>query len=152
MIYLLHQIEGDIYYIVHSNEDYPVSVPFDNCNFVVHTEILEKAIAITELLHKLQNTGDMRWYVVLDYANSNGKYRHEEYPQHQSLGKLAGYISDVCDIRKKKTSYTAEYEINFVSELWVKSNDNKISKVAYFEENMKQELEVYLQSHQFKKE
>ena len=85
-----------------------------------------------------------KWYVEQDWLGSDGKYRHDEYPMHQGLHKLDGFIKEVCDIRKEDKCYLRDWEIEFISELWVKYADGEIALVRDFNKNILMEVEKYM--------
>ena len=63
---------------------------------------------------------------------------------HQGLYKLDGFIKEVCDIRKEDKCYLRDWEIEFISELWVKYADGEIALVRDFNKNILMEVEKYM--------
>ena len=132
-----------VYYILNSNTDYIGSMHNGKPN-ILHTDCIASADNMSDLLHQLQNMKCGNWYVETDWIGSDGKYRHDEYPIHQGLHRLDGYIKEVCDIRKDNKCYLRDWEINFISELWVKYSDGEITLVRDFNKNMLMEVEKYM--------
>lgn len=149
MIYLMVQKHPLLYYILNSDTDYIGAMHGDKPS-IMNTDCIASAENMTTLLHQLQDLQCGKWYVETDWIGSDGKYRHDEYPTHQGLHKLDGYIKEVCDIRKDNKSYLRDWEIDFVSQLWFKHTDNEIIRVAHFNENMLSEVEKYMKEHGLK--
>ena len=111
---------------------------------ICYTKDIEKAESIPELLHKLQGGEDKwRWYVILDYIDSKHRTRHEEYPYHRELHVLPGVVPHVCDLEIEQ-SYTCNWKLRYVSELWVALNDYVMVKVSGFDEAMMRERDRYI--------
>ena len=147
MIYLMLQKSPLVYYILNSNTDYIGSM-HNGKPSIMHTECIASADNMSDLLHQLQNMKCGKWYVETDWIGSDGKYRHNEYPIHQGLHRLDGFIKEVCDIRKDDKCYLRDWEIDFISELWVKYSDGEITLVRDFNKNMLMEVEKYMTDHE----
>ena len=143
MIYLMLQKSPLVYYILNSDTDY-IGAMHNGMPSISHTECIASAENISDLLHQLQDIRCGKWYVEQDWLGSDGKYRHDEYPIHQGLHKLDGFVKEVCDIRKDEKCYLRDWEIDFVSELWVKYSDCDITLVRDFNKNMLLEVKKYM--------
>ncbi len=143
MIYLMLQKSPLVYYILNSNTDYIGSM-HNGKPSIMHTDCIASADNMSDLLHQLQNMKCGKWYVETDWIGSDGKYRHDEYPTHQGLNKLDGFVKEVCDIRKDDKCYLRDWKINFISELWVKYSDCEIILVRDFNKNMLMEVKKYM--------
>ena len=143
MIYLMLQKSPLVYYILNSETDY-IGAMHNGIPSILHTECIASAENMSNLLHQLQDMKCGKWYVESDWLGSDGKYRHDEYPIHQGLHKLAGFVKEVCDIRKDEKCYLRDWEIDFVSELWVKYSDCDITLVRDFNKNMLLEVKKYM--------
>ena len=143
MIYLKHQKQGNIYYVLDDKTMY-IGAMHQGVPSIANTECLYKAENISELLHTLHESKDERWYVVQDYIDSNEETRHEKYPLHCELHKLVGYVPEVCDIRKRDKTYSAEWEVDFLSELWIKDTEFCILKVVDFTEIRWKEVQKFV--------
>lgn len=147
MIYLMLQKSPLVYYILNSDTD-DIGAMNNGIPSIAHTECIASAENMSNLLHQLQDTKCGKWYVETDWIGSDGKYRHDEYPIHQGLHRLDGFIKEVCDIRKDDKCYLRDWEIDFVSELWVKYSDGEITLVRDFNKNMLMEVEKYMTEHE----
>ena len=143
MIYLMLQKSPLVYYILNSDSDY-IGAMHNRMPSILHTECIASAENISDLLHQLQDMRCGKWYVEQDWLGSDGKYRHDEYPIHQGLHRLDGFIKEVCDIRKDDKCYLRDWEIDFISELWVKYSDCDITLVRDFNKNMLMEVKKYM--------
>lgn len=143
MIYLMLQKSPLVYYILNSETDY-IGAMHNGIPSISHTECIASAENMSNLLHQLQDMKCGKWYVESDWLGSDGKYRHDEYPIHQGLHKLDGFVKEVCDIRKDEKCYLRDWEIDFVSELWVKYSDCDITLVRDFNKNMLLEVKKYM--------
>ena len=143
MIYLMLQKSPLVYYILNSETDY-IGAMHNGIPSILHTECIASAENMSNLLHQLQDMKCGKWYVESDWLGSDGKYRHDEYPIHQGLHKLDGFVKEVCDIRKDEKCYLRYWEIDFVSELWVKYSDCDITLVRDFNKNMLLEVKKYM--------
>lgn len=143
MIYLMLQKSPLVYYILNSETDY-IGAMHNGIPSILHTECIASAENMSNLLHQLQDMKCGKWYVESDWLGSDGKYRHDEYPIHQGLHKLDGFVKEVCDIRKDEKCYLRDWEIDFVSELWVKYSDCDITLVRDFNKNMLLEVKKYM--------
>lgn len=143
MIYLMLQKSPLVYYILNSDTDY-IGAMHNGKPSILHTECIASAENMSDLLHLLQEMNCGKWYVEQDWLGSDGKYRHDEYPMHQGLHKLDGLIKEVCDIRKEDKCYLRDWEIKFISELWVKYADGEIALVRDFNKNILMEVEKYM--------
>ena len=143
MIYLMSQKSPLVYYILNSDTDY-IGATHNGMPSILHTECIASAENMSDLLHQLQNMKCGKLYVETDWIGSDGKYRHDEYPIHQGLHRLDGFTKEVCDIRKDDKCYLRDWEINFISELWVKYSDGEITLVRDFNKNMLMEVEKYM--------
>lgn len=149
MIYLMRQGEA-LYYILNSETD-TIGAMHDDVPSIINTVCIASAASMAELLHTLQETKDERWFVVTDSVDNNGVRRSEKYSQHQHLHKLFGFIPQVCDIQQEHMPYFAEWEVDYISELWYRHSDELIVKVRYFTENMLREVDQYLTEHKLLK-
>ena len=147
MIYLMLQKSPFVYYILNSDTD-DIGAMNNGKPSIMHTECIASADNMSDLLHQLQNMKCGKWYVETDWIGSDGKYRHNEYPIHKGLHRLDGFIKEVCDIRKDDKCYLRDWEINFISELWVKYSDGEITLVRDFNKNMLMEVEKYMTEHE----
>ena len=143
MIYLMLQKSPLVYYIFNSETDY-IGAMHNGIPSIFHTECIASAENMSNLLHQLQDMKCGKWFVESDWLGSDGKYRHDEYPIHQGLHKLDGFVKEVCDIRKDEKCYLRDWEIDFVSELWVKYSDCDITLVRDFNKNMLLEVKKYM--------
>ena len=143
MIYLMLQKSPLVYYILNSETDY-IGAMHNGIPSILHTECIASAENMSNMLHQLQDMKCGKWYVESDWLGSDGKYRHDEYPIHQGLHKLDGFVKEVCDIRKDEKCYLRDWEIDFVSELWVKYSDCDITLVRDFNKNMLLEVKKYM--------
>ena len=132
-----------VYYILNSDMDY-IDAMHNGKPSILHTEGIASAENMSDLLHLLQEMDCGKWYVEQDWLGSDAKYRHDEYPMHQGLHKLDGIIKEVCDIRKEDKCYLRDWEIEFISELWVKYADGEIALVRDFNKNILMEVEKYM--------
>ncbi len=148
-IFLMMQKAPIVYYILNSDTDY-IGAMHCGIPSIMHTDCIASAENMTSLLHQLQELKDGKWYVESDWVGSDGKYRHEEYPIHQGLHRLDGYIKEVCDIRKEEKSYLRNFEICFISDLWVKHTDNQMLRVSWFHKNMLLEVDKYIRENHLK--
>ena len=146
MVYLMRQTEYDNYYILDLERDYIGSM-HNGIPSIIHTECLYSEKCIKDLLLSIQASKDYRWYVVLDSIDSNGKMRHDEYPNHCELRRLVGYIPKVCGIRIDDSPYLANWQVDYLSELWVRNTENSIIKVANFTEVREKEVKQFLHAH-----
>lgn len=146
MVYLMRQTEYDNYYILDSERDYIGSM-HNGIPSIIHTECLYSEKCIKDLLLSIQASKDYRWYVVLDSIDSNGKMRHDEYPNHCELRRLVGYIPKVCGIRIDDSPYLANWQVDYLSELWVRNTENSIVKVTNFTETREKEVKHFLHAH-----
>lgn len=146
MIYLMFQKNPLMYYILNSETDY-IGAMHNGIPSIMHTECIASADSVTALLHQLQESKSGKWYVETDWINSNGKYRHDEYPAHQGLNRLDGFIKDVCNIRKEENCYLSDWEVHYISELWVKHTDCEMLRVECFNSKMSMEVKKYMTFH-----
>ena len=146
MIYLMLQKSPLVYYILNSDTDY-IGAMHNGKPSILHTECIASAENMSDLLHQLQNLKCGKWYVESDWIGSDGKYRHDEYPMHQGLHKLDGFIKEVCDIRKDEKCYLRDWQVDYISELWFKHSDCEILLVRNFNKNMLLEVEKYMTEH-----
>lgn len=149
MIYLMYQKNPQIYYILNSETDWIGAMHNGKPN-IINTECVVSAENTPDLLHQLQDLENGKWYVETDWIGSDGKYRHDEYPIHQGLHRLDGYIKEVCDIRIDYKSYIRDWEVDFISELWFKHSDYEIMRVAEFNKNMLLEVGKYMKNNGLK--
>lgn len=146
MIYLMLQKSPLVYYILNSDTDY-IGATHNGVPSISHTECIASAENMSDLLHLLQEMNCGKWYVEQDWLGSDGKYRHDEYPMHQGLHKLDGFIKEVCDIRKDEKCYLRDWQVDYISELWFKHSDCEILLVRNFNKNMLLEVEKYMTEH-----
>ena len=170
MIYLMHNMEDERYYIINATKDFINDIVNDGNDCIIYyekpdqnsatnnstqsskrltrnTECLYKAKDITNLLLAIQKAKDYRWYVVLDHIDSNGKTRQDEYPIHCGLQKLVGYIPSVCRFRIDNSPYFADWQVDYISELWIKNTESSIVKVANFTETRNKEVAQFMNTH-----
>ena len=146
MIFLMVQKQSPVYYILNSDTDY-IGAMSDGKLSIMNTDCLASAKNMPDLLHQLQESKCGKWYVETDWLGSDGKYRHDEYPQHQGLHRLDGFIKKVCDIRKSENCYFRDWEVNYISELWFMHSDYDIKRVVHFNENMLFDVKNYMKEH-----
>lgn len=146
MIFLMVQKHPIVYYILNSDTDYIGAMSGGKPN-ILNTDCITSAENMSDLLHQLQNLKCGKWYVESDWIGSDGKYRHDEYPMHQGLHKLDGFIKEVCDIRKDEKCYLRDWQVDYISELWFKHSDCEILLVMNFNKNMLLEVEKYMTEH-----
>lgn len=142
----MFQKQPIVYYILNSDTDY-IGAMHNGKPSIMHTDCIASAENISELLHQLQDLKNGKWYVGSDWIGSDGKYRHDEYPTHQGLNRLDGFVKEVCDIRKGEKCYLRDWEVDYISELWFKHSDCEIILVRNFNENMLLEVEKYMKEH-----
>jgi hypothetical protein len=125
------------------HEDFHMISDFDpdNPNMM---KVMEKADSVQELLHKLRSTGDPKRYVVFDYISNTGETRTARYPMHKGIDHLAGFIDNACDISLDSTPLFYEWQVNYVSELWVQTDEYHLVQVRNFQEHMKSEVENFI--------
>lgn len=143
MVYLMRQTEYDSYYILDSETDY-IGAMQDGVPSIIHAECLYFEKCIKDLLLSIQASKDYKWYVVRDFIDSNGKMRHDEYPNHCELHRLVGYIPRVCEIRIDDSTYLADWQVDYISELWVRNTENSIVKVTNFTEVREKEVRQFM--------
>lgn len=110
------------------------------------SEDILQADSISELLHKIQDTGDTKYYCGTDFIDSKHRTRKEMYPLHCEIHVLPGFIKEICDIRQERL-YTAEWSVRFVSDLWILTDEYSMSKVRGFTEEARREAEEYIKKH-----
>ena len=148
-IFLMVQKSPLVCYILNSDTDYIGAMSGGKPNRM-YTDCIASAETMSDLLRQLRRLKDGKWYVETDWIGSDGKYRHDEYPIHQGLHRLDGFIEEVCDIRKEDKCYLREWEVDYISELWFRHSDYQIIRVRNFNENMILEVEKYMKDHDLK--
>lgn len=149
MIYLMAHRYPAAYDILNSETDY-IGAMHDGKPCIMNTECIAASESITALLHYLQDLKDGKWYVECDWMGSDGKYRHDEYPMHQGLNRLDGYVKEVCDIRIDDKCYLRDFEIEYVSELWRRVSDNQMLRVMGFNKNMLLEVRKFAEEQKMR--
>ena len=92
-------------------------------------ECIYSAASLWQMLHDMQSGRDYRFYVVLEWIDSRHMTRTMEYPHHRSIDTIAGYIPEVCDPRVNDNCYLADWQVNYVGELWVQPTDGVMYQV-----------------------
>ena len=147
MIFLMKWTEyrnGAQFYILNSDTDC-IGAWHNGTPNVYHSECLESASCMTELLHKLQGNGG-NWYVTTDWTNSWGETKNTKYPAFRAINRLDGFIQEVCDIRMGET-YVASWKVEYISELWCRASETRMEKVSGFEKNIALEVEKFIKDN-----
>ena len=131
------------------HEDFYMISDFDpdNPNMM---KVLEKADSVQELLHKLYSTGDPKWYVAFDYISNTGEIRTARYPMHRGINHLAGFADHSCDVCLDTAPLLYEWQVNYVSELWVQKDEFTLVQVRNFHEHIKSEVESFIRERGLK--
>ena len=147
MVFLMKWTEyrnGAQFYILNSDTDC-IGAWHDGTPNVYHSECLESASCMTELLHKLQDKGG-GWCVTTDWINSWGETKNTKYPLFQGINRIDGFIPEVCDIRMGET-YAANWKVEYISELWYRVSETQLEKVSGFEKNIVPEVEKFIKDN-----
>ncbi len=110
--------------------------------------VLYEANTIPEMLHKMQDQKDWRFYVVSGFLSSKGRKRNEEYPSHRHICPIAGFTSGVCDIRQQggKMYFDEKWNIEYVRELFIcpgGSDGEALFRIKTFTEKIERAVEEY---------
>lgn len=111
--------------------------------------ILYESDTIPEMLHKMQEQKDWRFYVVSGTISSAGRTREEDYPYHRHICPIAGFIPEACDIRLQpgKMYFNEKWVIDYEAELWIAPGGwggNEIFKVQRFKEHMYRAVQAFI--------
>lgn len=133
-IHLCHYKDGktDLWEIIDEDRDY-IGAWHNGKVSQTFTEDVMQADSLTDLLCRIWEARDDRFYVFINTLYPDGSDRYEKYPYHMSISPIAGYIRRVVEGIIDDDSYGKSY----VSELWVRETDT-IRKVHGFD--MKSEL------------
>lgn len=107
---------------------------------------------IPEMLHKIQDQKDWRFYTVAGTISSKGSTREEKYPYHIHICSLAGFVPKVCDIRLQpgKSYFDEKWVIDYQAELWIRPGGwggNEIFKVENFKEHMYRAVQEWIKEN-----
>jgi hypothetical protein len=110
-------------------------------------EVLYEAPTLPDMLHQIQNRKDWRFYTVSQTLSSRGRQRSESYPHHRHICVLAGFISEVCDLRiRDKCFFGEKWEIEYEGELWISpfgNGGNEMYRVIGFTAAMDRAVERF---------
>lgn len=130
------------WFVLEEGVDY-IGAMHDGKVSMIHTVDFMQADSMTDLLHKLQDSEDDRWYVVSDFLDSRNQTRREEYPHHRELHILTGYLPKACDFQIDRT-YLSKWEVRYKRELWVQLDDSTMVKVQKFSDKMDRDLMTFI--------
>ena len=107
---------------------------------------------IPEMLHKIQDQKDWRFYTVAGTISSKGSTREETHPQYTHICSLAGFVPEVCNIRLQpgKAYFDEKWVIDYQSELWIRPGGwggNEIFKVENFKEHMYRAVQKWIKEN-----
>lgn len=151
-VHLCKQNSGKLetWFVLEESVDY-IGAMHDGKVSISYTKDVMQADSITELLHKLQSDkeSEWEWYVVMSAIDSQHRTREEKYPHHRELHILSGYIPAVCDFMLE-SGYTYDWEVRYLSELWVAPNSYLMIKVSGFAEAMMRARDKYIENKELK--
>ena len=139
---------GENWFILEEGVDY-IGAMHDGKASMIHTVDFMQADSMTDLLHKLQDSEDDRWYVVSDFLDSKNQTRREEYPHHRELHILTGFLPRACDFQIDK-SYISQWTVRYKRELWVQLDDSTMVKVQNFSDKMDRDLMRFIEKEGLK--
>ena len=137
--FLMHQPPCVCYII----EDSEVCAWHNGKPSIITADCVYAAETLPDMLHQIQDARDSRFYIAQDWIDSGRITRHKAYPHHIGINPITGVIREVCDIRTDDHPYLAEWEVEYISELWYRDGD-RLTKVKYFTEKMEAAVKDYI--------
>lgn len=145
-IHLMHQKHPEVWYLLEEGVDY-IGAKSNGLAVQLGSEDILQADSIAELLHKLQESKDPRWFVVLDFIDSKKRTRFEMYPHHYEIHILIGFVPEVCECRTNENCYLADWQVGYPAELWVKTDDAHLQRVRGFTEKAQAKAHEYIREN-----
>ena len=141
MVFLVHSVEQDkpLWYIAEAKTKEDVI----NSNCVVEA----MGETLSDMLHSIQDSGDKTVYVVLSNITSKRVRRDKEYPTHNDIAMLVGYVPDVCDVKQfHRPSVYDKWEVDFPLEMWIRERDT-LEMVQGFTVLILKDVEEYIKAN-----
>lgn len=154
-VFLMQQHNNNVLYILEEEEEDNIRAWKDGKPSIFATDIIYEAEDLSDMLHQMQDNKDWRFYVVLDWIDNTGARGSTEYPHHRHICTLAGFIREVCDIRREqgKLYCGRKWKVEYCSELWYCPdgwNGSQMWKVKHFGEKMENAVFSYMEEHGLK--
>lgn len=112
---------------------------------IVHSEVVEHGRNVTELLEKLRSRDISRtWYVVIDWLDSDGSYRHTD--MEPELMPLCRIPERGLRIRMNKIG--DGYRVAYPISLWQRVSLHEMRRVHGFEERAMQAVGEFLRAQE----
>jgi len=140
--FLMHQ-PPDVCYII---EDSEVCAWHNGKPSIITADCVYAAKTLPDMLHQIQNAKDSRFYVVQSWVDSQRVTRYNAYSHYMGIDPINEFVPKVCDIRADDNLYLAEWEVEYISELWYRDGD-RLTKVKYFTEKMEAAVKDYIKDH-----
>lgn len=154
----IHPLCIDKWYMMERGIDFKRISPKD-CKSKGMIEITKSVVyeadTLPQMLHKIQDNMDWRFYVVTGFINSKGEMRHEKFENHRHICSLSSFIKEVCDIREQEGKlYNGElWCLDYCRELWAAPGGyggNTLYRVEGFTEKMERAVREYMDEHGLK--